>query len=124
MYNLIIAVEKARISEIEDVINAALWRYWELHPGREIAAICLDAGDDRDEQIRYLIGRLQELIGKPDDELNQWPILIPRDMMGSNDACAAEEIPDGRRILSFNPRDDVRYSVKSGRIVFGEKDNG
>ncbi len=58
MHNLVIAVEKAQISEIDDIINAALWRYWELHPGREIAAICLDAGDDRDEQIEYLMGRL------------------------------------------------------------------
>ena len=102
MHNLIIAVEKARQSEIDDIINAALWRYWELHPGREIAAICLDAGDDRDEQIKYLVGRLQELVGKPDDELNQWPILIPRDMMRENGESGGNNIPDGKRIISFN----------------------
>ena len=101
MYNLVITVEKAQISEIDDIINAALWRYWELHPGREIAAICLDAGDDRDEQIEYLMGRLQALMGKPDDELNQWPILIPRDMIRGNNENGTNKLPDGQRILSF-----------------------
>ena len=83
MYELVKAVEKADISEISDVIDAALWRYWELHPGREIAAICLDEGLDRDRQIDYIISRLEELKGHCDDELNQWPILIPRDYMNN-----------------------------------------
>ena len=82
MYELVKAVERADESEISDVVDAALYRYWELHPGREIAAICLDGGPDRDEQIDYLISRLEDMKGNTIDELNQWPILIPREYMG------------------------------------------
>ena len=123
MHSLIIAVEKACITEIEDVITAALWRYWELHPGREIAAICLASGEDRDEQIKYIIGRLQELMGKPDNELNQWPILIPREYIGDSAALDTRETFEEQRVLPFQVMDDVNYPVMSGRIAFRKEEN-